>query len=335
MPSLGLKDRGKLSHNRSLPVIDTPVKREEKRHAIIIVGDFPTQTGYGACMSETATAHTPDALLRSLGRLLRPIVRLTIRNGVTFPVLADLLRDLYVDVAQHDVLTDEKSRTDSRISLLTGVHRKEIRRQRTAELAPQPEPPVVTLTSQIIARWQGDAAYRDAGTGAPKPLPRTSDTEPSFDSLVASVTKDVRHRAVLDEWQSQGLVSVDDEGRVTLNVAAFIPKPGREAQLFYFGRNLGDHIAAAAANISATATAPFMDRSMHYDSLPVAVADQLEAMSREAGMKLLIEMNNTAMRMTADLPDDGGPKRRLNLGVYVFVADDAPRAGDGQPGAEA
>jgi hypothetical protein len=283
-------------------------------------------------MSDTATGNAPAALMRSLNRLMRPLVRLLIRNGITFPVIADLLRDMYVDVAQRDLLTDEKTRTDSRISLLTGVHRKEIRRQRITELLPQGEPAVVTLTSQIIARWLGGAGFRDPATGAPRALPRTGhDSEPTFDSLVASVTKDVRSRAVLDEWLSQGLVGVDDADRVTLNAAAFIPRPGREEQLFYFGRNLGDHISAAAANISATDKAPYMDRSMHYDSLPLPVAERLEAMSREAGMKLLIEMNNTAMTMTADLADDGGPKRRLNLGVYVYVADEGA-APDGLAG---
>ena len=76
----------------------------------------------------------PAALLRASRRLLRPLVRLLMRAGVTFPVLADLLRTLYVEVAARDLLVDPKAQTDSRISLLTGVHRKEIRRLR--ELPP-------------------------------------------------------------------------------------------------------------------------------------------------------------------------------------------------------
>lgn len=284
-------------------------------------------------MSDVATGPAPEALLRSLGRLMRPLVRLLIRNGITFPVIADLLRDMYVDVAQHDVLPDEKSRTDSRISLLTGVHRKEIRRQRSSALQPHIEPAVVTLTSQIIARWLGTAPFRDETHGGPRPLPRNAgDNDPSFDLLVSSATKDVRSRAVFDEWLSQGLVRLDDADRVVLNVAAFIPQPGREAQLYYFSRNLHDHIAAAAANISATDKAPFMDRSMHYDALPLPVAERLEQMSRDAGMKLLIDMNETAMAMTADLKSQDGPTRRLNLGVYVYVADEpATRPTDAAP----
>jgi hypothetical protein len=84
-------------------------------------------------------------------------------------VTADLLRDLYVDVALRDVLTDDRARTDSRVSLLTGVHRKEIRRQR--ETPPQPDQgsEVITLSSQIIARWLGASPWAGEA-GVPLPL---------------------------------------------------------------------------------------------------------------------------------------------------------------------
>ncbi|MBV8575726.1 MAG: hypothetical protein JOZ58_11925, partial [Acetobacteraceae bacterium] len=171
-------------------------------------------------------------------------MRLLIQSGVTFPVVADLLRGLYVDVARRELLTDPKSRTDSRVSLLTGVHRKEIRRQRSPEgVAGLAEPAVVTRTSAIIARWLGSSTYTDAA-GRPLPLPRAG-PDPSFEGLVASVTRDVRPRAVLDEWLHQALVRIDAEGRVQLSTEAFIPREGGEAQLFYFARNLHDHIAAA------------------------------------------------------------------------------------------
>jgi len=256
---------------------------------------------------------------------MRPLVRLAIGNGITYPVLADLVRDLFVDVALRDVLTDDKARTDSRVSLLTGIHRKEIRRQRTTALDHEAVPEVVTLTSQIIARWLGAAPYVTE-LGTPIALPRSaSEGEPSFDALVESVTKDVRPRAVLDEWISQDVVRIDDNERVVLNVAAFIPRPGRDEQLFYFGRNLHDHIAAASANVSAAGKAPFMDRSVHYDALPVAAAEKLEALGRDAAIRLLVEFNRTAME-TADAHEPVvGPTRRVNLGIYLYAEDEPPK----------
>jgi hypothetical protein len=270
-----------------------------------------------------------DALLRPVRRLLRPLVRLLIQGGVTFPVLADLLRSLYVEVAVGDLLQDPRAQTDSRISLLTGVHRKEIRRWRSETQAPEAVPPVITLTSQIIARWLRGDEYVDT-EGRPRPLPRLPRAEgsASFESLVQSVTSDVRPRAVLDDWLNHGLVTVDASDHVVLDTAAFVPKPGSAEQLFYFGRNLHDHLSAAAANVIAPGPAPFIERAAHYDNLSPGTVARLEAMGRDAAQRLLTEYN----RQVLDLLDANDrelekapetPRRRLNLGVYLFTDSDS------------
>lgn len=270
----------------------------------------------------------PDALLRPLRRLLRPLVRLLIQGGVTFPVLADLLRGLYVEVAARDLLREPRAQTDSRISLLTGVHRKEIRRWRSETQVPDAVPPVITRTSQIIARWLHGAEYVDA-EGRPRPLPRLPRPEGgvSFDSLVQSVTSDVRPRAVLDDWLNHGIVTVDADDLVMLDTAAFVPRPGSAEQLFYFGRNLHDHVSAAAANVTATDAAPFVERAAHYDNLSPATVARLEALGREAAQRLLVEFNRQALDLL-DANDrelenaPATPRRRLNLGLYLFVDND-------------
>jgi hypothetical protein len=268
-----------------------------------------------------------DAMLRPLNRLLRPLVRLLIRSGVTFPVLVDLLRTLYVDVASRDLLTDPRAQTDSRLSLMTGVHRKEIRRLRSIAPGGDETPAVVTLSSQIIAQWLGTLAFTDA-TGASLALPRLAQPGggPSFDRLVESVTTDLRPRAVLDDWISQGIVTLDQDDHVHLNTQAFIPQPGRSEQLFYFARNLHDHVAAATANISAGETAPFFDRSVHYDRLPWEASVRLEAAGREAAQTLLLDVNRLALKLTEDEKTGPAPPtgttRRVNLGVYIYVEDE-------------
>jgi hypothetical protein len=273
-------------------------------------------------MSVPSPGMPPKNLLRAVTSLLRPLVRLLMRSGVTFPVLSDLLRTLYVDVAARDLLRDPRAATDSRISLISGVHRKEIRRLRLLGQATEPEPEAVTLASQIIARWLGTPLWTDA-QGQPVPLPRTADPgEPSFEGLVESVTRDVRPRAVLDEWLSQELVTQDAAGRLELNVRAFVPPPGREEQLFYFGRNLHDHIAAAGANVAAVGSAPFLDRSVHYDRLPAEAVARLEAIGREMAQQMLLEFNRVALAEADAAGEIPQPGRRINFGVYIYTDDD-------------
>ena len=87
--------------------------------------------------------------------------------------------------------------------LLTGVHRKEIRRLREEGGDLAEVPAVVTLATGIIARWLGQPSHTGPD-GRPLPLPRSApEGVPSFEGLVASVTTDVRPRAVLDDWIAQ------------------------------------------------------------------------------------------------------------------------------------
>jgi hypothetical protein len=276
-------------------------------------------------MSSSPRAHapSPDALSGPFRRVLRPLVRLLIRSGVTFPVFAELLRGLYVEVAAHDLLP-EAERTDSRISLLTGVHRKEIRRLREQADTPEPEPERVTLASAIIARWLKEHAGAD---GVPLPLPRVAAEGASFEALVRGVTRDVRPRAVLDDWLGQQIVTLDEVGRVRLNLGAFVPRPGAAEQLFYFGRNLHDHAAAAAANLLASGTAPFLERSAHYDGLTAETAAEIDRLGRVAAQRMLEEVNRAALDLlgandAAVARGPAGPLLRVNIGTYVFCAED-------------
>lgn len=279
-------------------------------------------------------AGTPNAQIRAtslqapLARLLRPLVRLLVRHGVGFPVLSELLRELYVNVAEHDFALPSKEQTDSRVSLLTGINRKEVRRLRDAGAPVNLIPLAVSRASAVIARWMSSPEFVDVD-GRPKILPRNAPgPQPSFESLVASVTRDVRPRAVLDEWLDRKLVSLDSEGRVILNESAFIPAAGSEEQLYYFGRNLHDHIAAAAANVSGEMP-PFLERATHYDGLSLKLAQRLSARSRELAVEALRVANQEAQSALAD--DAGGPFR-WTFGVYIYR--EAERDDDRQEGAK-
>ncbi|KAB0266216.1 DUF6502 family protein [Microvirga brassicacearum] len=271
---------------------------------------------------EAAKLHAP------LARLLRPLVRLLIRSGITLPMLTELLRELYVNVAEYDFALSGKEQTDSRVSLLTGIHRKEVRRLRGAGAPVNAVPATVSQTSRILARWLADPEFSDAD-GRPLPLPRIAEPlQPSFERLVVSVTRDVRPRAVLDEWLDRHLVIIDDQDRAVLVQAAYVPRSGEDQQLYYLGRNLHDHIAAAVTNVEAPSP-QFLERAVHYDGLTKELAEHLQQRSREVAMQALQKLNREAHAGS----DGVLPGRwRWNFGVYVYSEEVVPPATAGRPG---
>ncbi|HRJ69814.1 MAG TPA: DUF6502 family protein [Beijerinckiaceae bacterium] len=263
----------------------------------------------------------------ALARLLRPLVRLMIRSGITFPALSDTLREVYVSVAEKEFALRAKPQTDSRVSLLTGVHRKEVRRLREAGVPVSETPAMVSRSSLILAHWLGSPDFTDTA-GEPRPLHRFSDGPdgPGFDSLVAAVTRDVRPRAVLDELLEQEIVSLDDEGRVHLLATALVPSRDMDALSYYFGRNLHDHLAAAVENLAGR-TPAFLERAVHYEGLSEATTVALEAKSRELALAALQAANREALAARAEEPSGEGSVRdwRWTFGLYIFRERTQPK----------
>jgi len=247
-------------------------------------------------------------------------VRLCLASGLNFVAFCALMRRLFIEVAEQDFALQDKKQTDSRISLLTGIHRKDVSRLRTSELTVESLPAPASRTSRIIARWLADPRACDEA-GIAKALPRvSSDGDFSFESLVADVTRDVHPRAVLDEWVDRGLAIIDDQDRVHLSAASLISNADAETQRHYFTRNLHDHAAAAVENILADAP-PFFERAVHYNNISEALAERLDKASREEAMAMLLRLNRLANRA---IEGDPGGDRRWIAGVYVMQAQDSP-----------
>jgi uncharacterized protein DUF6502 len=268
----------------------------------------------------------PPALVRALRHLLRPLVRLLVARGVTYTMLGELLKQVYVEVAERDFGLGGKRPTDSRVSLLSGVHRKDVRRLRDAAPAgDEAVPESVALGAQLVSAWTTRREYLDS-KGKPRPLPRLASQggTRSFESLVSGISKDIRPRSVLDEWLRLGVVALDAKDRVTLRTAAFVPRSGFDEMAFYLGHNVHDHLAAAAHNLLAEGQ-PFLERSVHYDALGGRSVEELAALAGQAGMDALNQINRKAIACEARDRNEPAPRRRMTFGVYFFAT---PENGD-------
>ncbi|MBN2864589.1 MAG: hypothetical protein JXK16_01135 [Thiotrichales bacterium] len=263
------------------------------------------------------------ALFKAIKRILRPMVSLMLRQGITYTAFIDLLKDTYVEVADQEFVIDGKRQTDSRISVLTGVHRKEVKRIREMDVIPlEPKERKASLSAQLMAYWLGNPDCIDEN-GKPLALPRVSvGKEISFDSMVKAVTKDVHPRSLLDAWLNQGVVVLDADGLVMLQESGYVPDADYEEKLYFAGKNIGDHLAVVKHNLAGE-DSPMLDRAVYYQNLSETSVQTLETFSRRASINLLTEVNQLAGRLHAQdqALDSIDHRYKIHFGTYFYRQD--------------
>ena len=270
-------------------------------------------------------AAIPEYLDVSIRRALRPLIRFFLSRGIGLPFLIERLKAIYVEVAEDDFPIEGRKQTDSRISLLTGVHRKDVRRLRDANpVASENVSKSVLLGMRLVGYWAGSSEYSD-DNGEPLPLARLASKggKKSFEALVQSVSTDIRSRAMLDELLRLGVVRRDNEDRIHLEKAAFIPEKGIEQKAYFFGHNLHDHIAAAAHNLNGIAPA-FLERSVSYNELSETSVTEVRRLTEVHAMKALLAINKKALELEKKDARSKGLRFRFDFGAYFYSEPTLP-----------
>ncbi|MFC5497609.1 DUF6502 family protein [Caenimonas terrae] len=265
-----------------------------------------------------------DLLLEQSQPLLMPWVELLLRQGVTYPQLAATLKQVFFDAAQAELRRTGQRQTDSAISVLSGLHRKEVRALGSA--GPRAAGPAVPLSSQIVTRWLADARYRDR-RNKPRDLPRHGPGD-SFESLASSLSKDVHPRTALEELVRLGAVTLQGD-MVCINGAAFVPKQGFADMVALLCASVADHIAAGAHNLEAPDAGPrFLEQSVFAASLTPESARRLGELAREiwaVAFQRMVAEASARVDHDRERPD---ATHRARFGVF-FYADTDPQAPDG------
>ncbi len=253
-------------------------------------------------------------MLPALDHILAPLARLLVARGVVFQDLVERLKGHYVQAATEQSEQAEGKITDSRLSVMTGLQRRDIARLRAFEhKAPKPNP-----LTRLVALWQSHPRYSKDGKALA--LPRTGDA-PSFESLAREVRQDVHPRALLDTLFAAGTVRLCKD-KVELVETAYVPLAGSEEQLDYLAANVGDHLAAAADNVLAPHPRHF-ERAAHYTGLTEAQVAALQAKYETAQMTLLRDIAQDAEALKAK--NASGAPARFRAGGYFFATkDEAP-----------
>lgn len=265
-----------------------------------------------------------DMALAEAVTLMQPVVRWLLRHGVNYVAFADQLKAVFLDVARAELRRSGGKATHSAISVLSGVHRKDVRSLLEASDARERRKGI-PLASQVFTRWVTDPQYRSAD-GTPAVLPRVGPA-PSFDSLARAVSTDVHPRSVLDELVRLGLVTASED-QVGLASAAFVPAGQLQELTALFVANAADHVAAAVHNL--TESGPkLLEQSVFADGLSAASAEVLGQAARDAWRQVFDPFVATARERLDSDNAAGVPEavqHRMRFGVYFYAEPTAPAA---------
>lgn len=273
--------------------------------------------------SANDSSSTDDAALSdALRAVLVPLVDLALARGLSYQVMEEMLRRSFVESARKTLTGALPHRMVSRISIATGLNRREVGRLMDEEdvAAPRRSP-----ATEVFAKWMSNPRLRHRD-GRPRTLARQGEGR-SFEALAQSVTRDVHPRSLLEELMRLGLVAHDTEAdTVSLVRDAFVPGGDAPRQLAFLADNVGDHLRSAVDNVLGNGT-QHLEQAVFADELSAESVQALVPVLRTQWHALAQALVPTLEQMIeADQAAGRAQDQRVRVGLFSYSAPMQPAA---------
>jgi len=261
-------------------------------------------------MSDAKTSATA-----ALRLLIRPIARIMLRAGVNWRAFADVCKATYVEVATEDFGIRSRPTNISRVSILTGMTRKEVRRLRT--LLQDENPEVIdrmNSATRILTGWYQDDEYLDKD-GQPAPLSPIGETR-SFEALCRKYSGDVAATTMLKELKHVGAVSETTDGTLMAKKRYYMPALMDPEQMLRSGSVLEDIAYTVAYNLNRKPEDPsHFERRATNTKIPAKAVPEFHEFVQKEGQAFL-ELVDAWLTDHEATHDDDKETVQLGLGAY-------------------
>lgn len=259
-----------------------------------------------------------DQVLQATHQWLQPLVQVLLSCGITWREFAELSKTTYVEVATRKFGKRGRPTNVSRTAILTGLVRRDVRKQRQILEAAGPAPAgYVSKGSLVLSAWHLDPDFRDKD-GQPALL-RMSGTGKSFAALIERTGgADVRPSTLLKELVNAGAVRVRADGRLQALQRNYIPQTMDEHLIRLWGTVIADVATTYVHNLTRGGTqAKRFERSAVNDQMPrSAIAGFADLLERE-GQAFLERIDQwLTARESKARGKRKGATVRLGVGLY-------------------
>ncbi len=258
-----------------------------------------------------------QALSRAILRLLPPLVRILLRNGVAFGTFSDLAKKVYTDVAFDEFKLAGKKQTLSRVSILTGLTRKEVKRlHELSEPGALVEEKRYNRAIRVISGWLNDERFC-SDDSVPLPLP-IDGVEHSFSALVRSYSGDVPVQAMLNELISACSVEQRDN-TVYLIRHAYVPANDPVENIHILGSDVEELIATIDHNLTHTDKDLRFQRKVSNQQISAETLKMFKQLSAREAQIFLERLDNWLSEHEIE-PDSTKKTKpaRVSVGIYYY-----------------
>ena len=190
----------------------------------------------------------PEVIQTTTIRILKPLVKILLRNGIAYGTFADLARKIYVDTGFEEAERRNQKQTVSNVSIITGINRKEVSRLREALVFDTDNSlKKFNRTVRVLAGWQHDDEFLDEDH-EPRDLLLEGEAG-SFTSLVRRYSGDMPVVAMLNALLDRGNIRVIDNGNIQLINSNFLPASDSDKKLEILGIDTAEFIETIDHNI--------------------------------------------------------------------------------------
>jgi hypothetical protein len=265
-----------------------------------------------------AQSSTRSRLLNACYLFLVPVARFLLRNGISFTEFSDICRVAFVATASSEYGIRGRPTNISRVSAMTGVGRKEVRRIRTMvdRYADNPQPEMSQL-SGILHRWYTSPLYRNKA-GQPKALKLTGGAA-SFARLVRETAGDIPIGAIKVELTRCGAISEDAAGRLVAQRRHVTPDDRADRLITSLSLSLRALASTVAFNACRSdSDIGRIERFVNSEALPEDAVAMLRADLRRRITSFTEAIDDSFAKYEPKVPATG---RRIGVGVFFFEDD--------------
>jgi len=265
----------------------------------------------------------PSAPHTLMKKVLRPLVRLLLRNGVAFADFSTVARRVFVEVASEDFGIPGRKQSVSRVSVLTGVNRKEVKR--LLEEPEEQEEADNNRAARVVSGWMRDKDFQTR-KGKPRKLNWGDATEGGFEELVKRYSGDMTARAILDELLRVGAITLDKKKTtVTLVANGYVPVASNKEMLRESGNSLRDLLNTIDHNCNinpdlVSESSQRLQLTVAYDDVPADSVELFRNLSDKKSHELLAYLDQflSTQDRSVNPSVKGDGRYRTGLGIYFF-----------------